>query len=229
MITSTLSVTQADVTYFQTFGFLHLRGVQRDLAPEISAAFERVFAAAPATVGAAGRLGISRIAERDQVLREMLLADDRCPALARQLLGTKAAYVSGDGVRYGGNSDWHRDGYHSALRLLKIVQYLEPLRRQTGALRIVPGTHRRGTCWDRYTGELADPVNRLGLLPHRVPSYVIESEPGDLIAFDPYSYHASFGGSDGRRQITVTFAAVPACVAAKRELAEYLMADRSVL
>lgn len=114
MITSTLSATLTDVTHFQTFGFLHLRGVQRDLAPAISEAFERVIAAEPATVGNTGRLGISRIAERDQVLTETLLAGNRSPALAGQLLGSKATYVGGDGVRYDGNSDWHRDGYHSA-------------------------------------------------------------------------------------------------------------------
>ena len=229
MTTGPLSATDVDVTYFQVFGFLHLRAAQKDVAPAVSAAFERVFAARTPMVGREGRLGISRIAVRDEVLSETLLAGHRLPALAARLLQTTATYVGGDGVRYDGNSDWHRDGHHHALRLLKIVQYLEPLSRETGALRVIPGTHRRRTHWDTCAGELADPLAMLGMPPDQVPSYAIESEPGDLIAFDPHIYHASFGGSPDRRQITVTFAATPGDAEARRELAEYLLADRSQL
>ena len=229
MTTSTLSATDADVTYFQVFGFLHLRAVQDDAVPGIAAAFERVLASATPTVGREGRLGVPRIAQRDPVLSETLLAGHRTPALAARLLQTPATYVGGDGVRHGGASYWHRDGYHHALRLLKINQYLEPLAGESGALRFIPGTHRRRTQWDTRAGELADPAARLGLPPDQVPSYVIESEPGDLIAFDPHIYHASFGGRVGRRMITVTFAAEPAGAEARRELADYLLADHSTL
>lgn len=223
-----LSVTDAEVTRFRTFGFLHLRGVQNDVVPAIAEAFEDVFENFP-QVGRQGRAGVARIAERSEVLQEVLLADSRCPQLARQLLGTDVAYVGGDGVRYDGATYWHRDGNHRALRLLKIVQYLEPLAGDTGALRIIPGTHRRGGSWDSFAAEMGNPLHHLGMNPAEVPAFTIDSSPGDLIAFDPHSYHASFGGADKRRQITTTYAAVPDSVEARQELTGYLLADRSVL
>ncbi|MGW2182438.1 phytanoyl-CoA dioxygenase family protein [Streptomyces sp. NPDC001732] len=223
------SVTEADVTHFRTFGFLHLRGIQTDAAPAIAEAFEGVFAKELPLVGRQGRAGVTRIAERSDVLQEALLADDRCPLLARRLLGGNAAYVGGDGVRYDGATYWHRDGNHRALRLLKIVQYLEPLGPDTGALRFMPGTHRRGGSWDDFAAEMENPARHLGMEPTEVPCFVVESSPGDLIAFDPHSYHASFGGADNRRQITTTYAAVPESPEGRRELSEYLLADRSVL
>ncbi|MFF7636808.1 phytanoyl-CoA dioxygenase family protein [Kitasatospora sp. NPDC008050] len=228
MSLTTLSVTDAEVARFRTFGFLHLRGVQNDVVPAISDAFEDVFANFP-VVGRQGRAGVARIAERSEVLQELLLADGRCPRLARRLLGGDVAYVGGDGVRYDGASYWHRDGNHRALRLLKIVQYLEPLGSGTGALRIIPGTHRRGGSWDTVAAELANPLHFLGLENTEVPAFAVESAPGDLIAFDPHSYHASFGGRDRRRQITTTYAAAPESTEARRELGNYLLADRSVL
>ena len=223
-----LSVTDAEVTRFRTFGFLHLRGVQNDVVPAIADAFEDVFENFP-QVGRQGRAGVARIAERSEVLQEVLLADSRCPRLARQLLGKDVAYVGGDGVRYDGATYWHRDGNHRALRLLKIVQYLEPLDSDTGALRIIPGTHRRGGSWDSFAAEMGNPLHHLGMKPAEVPAFTIDSSPGDLIAFDPHSYHASFGGADKRRQITTTYAAVPDSVEARQELTSYLLADRSVL
>src|SRR3954447_20868519 len=132
-----LSVTDAEVARFKTFGFLHLRGVQNDVVPVISDAFANF-----PVVGRQGRAGVARIAERSEVLQKVLLADGRCPRLARRLLGSDVTYIGGDGVRYDGATYWHRDGNHRALRLLKIVQYLEPLGSGTGALRIIPGTHR---------------------------------------------------------------------------------------
>jgi hypothetical protein len=223
-----LSVTDAEVARFRTFGFLHLRGVQDDVVPAISDAFENVFANFP-VVGRPGRAGVARIAERSEVLQEVLLADDRCPRLARRLLGSDVTYVGGDGVRYDGATYWHRDGYHRALRLLKIVQYLEPLGSDTGALRFIPGTQRRGGSWDAFAAELDNPLHFLGMERTEVPAFAVESGPGDLIAFDPHSYHASFGGCDKRRQITTTYAAAPDSVEARGELTNYLLADRSVL
>ncbi|MER5750829.1 phytanoyl-CoA dioxygenase family protein [Streptomyces sp. NPDC002088] len=222
-------MTEAEVTYFRTFGFLHLSGVQTDLAPAIADAFEGVFAKELPRVGRHGRAGVARIAERSEVLQETLLTDGRCPLLARRLLGGDAVYVGGDGVRYNGDTYWHRDGNHRALRLLKIVQYLEPLGPHTGALRFIPGTHRRGGSWDGFAAEMESPARHLGLKPAEVPCFTVASSPGDLIAFDPHSYHASFGGVDNRRQITTTYAAAPESAEARRELTEYLLADRSVL
>ncbi|MEU6481010.1 phytanoyl-CoA dioxygenase family protein [Streptomyces sp. NPDC047017] len=218
-------MTAAEVTHFRTFGFVRLRGVQDDVVPATGDAFEDVLGRFP-LVGRQGGAGVTRIAERSDVLQEALLADDRCPRLARRLLGTDVVYAGGDGVRYDGAVDWHRGSEHRALRLVAIVQHLEPLDGRTGALRIIPGTHRRGGSWDTFSADLENPLRCLGMEPAQVPAFTIESQPGDLVAFDPRAYHASFGGSAGRRRITTTYASVPESDAARRELGEHLLGDR---
>jgi len=42
-----------------------------------------------------------------------------------------------------------------------------------------------------------------------VPSYPIETNPGDVIFFHQSLFHASFGGGLGRRMFTLVFTASP--------------------
>jgi ectoine hydroxylase-related dioxygenase (phytanoyl-CoA dioxygenase family) len=67
--------------------------------------------------------------------------------------------------------------------------------------------------WERDTGSpeggerlLSDPkVNHFGVEPSDVPSYPIESEPGDVVFFSHQMWHSSFGGKSGRRMFTLNF------------------------
>lgn len=217
------------IRQFETFGFCCLRGAVRDRIGEIARAFDEVFNAQSAKVGVPGRLSVPRIAERQDTLRRVFIDDSWWSEFASALLTAPVRYIGGDGVRYSGATYWHRDGAHAELRLLKIVLYLEQLTRDSGALRIIPGTNRSESDWDAAVAALADPLTAYGLTPEEVPAYAIESEPGDVIAFDPHSLHASFGGGEGRRQLTLTFAATPSSPVQREELTRYLLADRAVL
>ena len=67
--------------------------------------------------------------------------------------------------------------------------------------------------WKRDTGSsgggeqlLSNPkVNHFGAEPRDVPSYAIESEPGDAVFFSHQMWHSSFGGEAGRRMFTLNF------------------------
>lgn len=69
--------------------------------------------------------------------------------------------------------------------------------------------------WEQSTGSkeggeqfLSDPdENHFGLSPNQIPSYSIQSEPGDAVFFSHQLWHASFGGKVGRRMFTLNFAA----------------------
>src|SRR5262249_44862159 len=74
-----------------------------------------------------------------------------------------------------------------------IAAYSEPLEAATGALRVLPGSH---------LPELGDAVRALGGIGKaamELPSYVLETEPGDVIVFDEHLFHASCGGGTRRQ------------------------------
>ena len=48
-----------------------------------------------------------------------------------------------------------------------------------------------------------------GVSPKEIPSYPIQSDPGDLIVFTESVVHAAFGGRDGRHQHAINFCEYP--------------------
>jgi hypothetical protein len=116
------------------------------------------------------------------------------------LLGNDWNYLNGDGNYYTGDTGWHSDGIHTVGRYIKIAFYLDPVDADSGALRVIPGTHR----------DLEDPRRQAaraaelwGIEQAEVPCEALASQPGDLVAFNHNLMHASFGGSTRRRMFTL--------------------------
>ena len=128
--------------------------------------------------------------ERTPVSLDLL---DRFAIVGAELLGKQVLPGRAKGTRYYGDTGWHRDS-HSALPSLAFLAYLEPLRAWTGALRVLPGSH--------LDLAVALPPRSGGDMP--VPGQAVETEPGDVIAFDEHLVHSSRGG-DERRQWRVDF------------------------
>jgi ectoine hydroxylase-related dioxygenase (phytanoyl-CoA dioxygenase family) len=141
-----------------------------------------------------------------------LRSDDRIDAIARGLLGADYVYAESDGNTFNCDVYWHLDAYGAAAdrRHIKLFFYLDPLRHDTGALRVIPGSHHPGP----YTKQLrrrlvADPKNVPGVLGvgvDEIPSYTLETNPGDLVVTDFRTLHGSFNGQVRRRLFTVNFA-----------------------
>jgi hypothetical protein len=93
--------------------------------------------------------------------------------------------------------------------------YLEPLNGESGALRVVPGSHRPelGEALGRY---LAEPIDIAA-----VPSTALVTEPGDIIAFDEHLFHASSGGNV-RRQWRVDYFRDPRTQESEAAVRRYL-------
>jgi ectoine hydroxylase-related dioxygenase (phytanoyl-CoA dioxygenase family) len=113
--------------------------------------------------------------------------------------------MGSDGNYYAGDTHWHSDGWHPEGRLhMKIAIYLDPLTRDTGALRVIPGSHRID---DRFAQEVNSTVSKpdetLGIAPRDMPAVALDNTPGDVCAFDHNTKHASFGGSGFRRMFTI--------------------------
>jgi hypothetical protein len=124
-------------------------------------------------------------------------------------------------------ASWHTDTGH-AVPSVKVVAYLEPLTADTGALRVLPGSHRLD---ERVLSQvLHGPAFRSEDSWRRairqVPCHVIETVPGDVIVFDEHLWHASFGGRH-RHQWSAEFVLDPACPEEELAVRAYLASQFS--
>lgn len=220
-VTVPSALTPQQRNYFETFGFLVLPGLLLDDIDRICEGFDDVFASRPVSE--------YRHALHFHDLRELvcpafidsseklswLRADPRITGIVTSLIEGEHEYRESDGNRFSCDTGWHSDIFRATMdRLhLKIYLYLDPLRGETGALRMMPGTNTssgsygptvRGQLW-----EVDGPGEKFGIDPREIPSYTIETEPGDVIVGDFRTLHATFGGKPGRRLITVNFCASP--------------------
>ncbi len=121
----------------------------------------------------------------------------RAEGVARSILGGSVLPTRAKGTRYRGDTPWHAD---SALPMVSLgfAAYLEPLVSDTGALRVLPGSHLPGVADGlRSEGVEGQPASARA-------AHTVETEPGDLLVFDEHLFHASAGGGV-RRQWRVDF------------------------
>ena len=112
--------------------------------------------------------------------------------------------MGSDGNYYTGDTGWHSDGWHPEIRHVKIAFYLDAVTKDTGCLRVIPGSHKIG---DQYAEtiqrEIHQASNNWGIEGRDVPCVPLESRPGDLICFNHNIKHAAYGGSANRRLFTI--------------------------
>ena len=201
-------LTDQQHAFFHTFGFLAFPGLFADRIGEITQEFESVW-----TGRGGGHFGQSHDGKArscivpfiDQRERLASLIDDpRVLGIARRLLGDDFNYMGSDGNYYVGDTGWHSDGWHTTVLHIKIAFYLDPLTRDTGALRVIPGSHRIG---DQFANGLQERISRSpqhwGVAGRDVPALALETTPGDLVVFNHNTKHAAFGGGTHRRMFTI--------------------------
>lgn len=145
-------------------------------------------------------------------LLTQLVEDDRIYEPLEQLLGPEFVWIGSDGNLYVGNTNWHPDGSNMGYKRIKVAFYLDPVTKETGCLRVIPGSHRLP-----LHEELKPQMERrsdptwapFGALPPDVPCFPLESQPGDVVFFNQNLWHAAFGGRTGRRMFTLNFGAKP--------------------
>ena len=121
--------------------------------------------------------------------------------IAAGLLGEDFNYIGSDGNFYTGDTAWHSDGYHVNGGYIKIALYLDPVGPTTGALRVIPGSHRLLKTDGIRKAARAEEL--WGILQSAVPAVALTSQPGDVVVFNHNIMHSSFGGSTRRRMFTL--------------------------
>jgi hypothetical protein len=204
----TESLSEQQKRHFDTFGYLVLPGLLADDIPWITEEFEAVFRDRDVVHDGTKRSCIVPFIDQRERL-STLLDHPRLQALIGGLLGEEFNYLGGDGNYYSGDTSWHSDGFHRVGQFLKVALYLDPVTRDTGCLRVIPGTHRLeaeggvhgGVPWEaRQAGKSRE---LWSIEQREVPCVALESQPGDVVAFNHNLMHASFGGSAKRRMFTL--------------------------
>jgi hypothetical protein len=203
-------VTHAQIDFYRTFGFVVLPElIEPETVAALSEEFDRVLPEAFGDSwperhddGISGHY-LPAMGPRTPVSRELA---ERLLGAGEALLGAAALPWDVQEILLFDQAALHDDFGIPAVGV-KLGAYLEPLRAETGALRLVPGS-QHAEFWVRLRRWLRDnPVEDPQALRRQVdsiPCFVAETEPGDVIAFDVHTFHASVYGRD-RRQWTVTY------------------------
>jgi hypothetical protein len=210
------ALSESQIRYFETFGYLKVPGIFRDDLADLVDGFEAVFEANPQWVTneelhfEAERAIIPAFIAKDPRLNR-LLEDDRVVGIVTSLLGANYEYAESDGNLFSCETSWHSDIYAAPLQQyhLKLSFYLDPLRAESGAIRFIPGTNHYETMFARVLRrDLQTPqtvVDTFGVDPRDVPSWPVETDPGDLVIWNFRTIHGSFGGGTRRRLFSINF------------------------
>ena len=106
---------------------------------------------------------------------------------------------------------WHNDD-GIGVTGVKFATYFDPLAARDGALQFLPGSHypEQTARLVEYRQRHLQPRHDAELAPKgaSLPAYAADTTPGDVIAFDLHTWHASFGGRD-RLAWTLTYLRCP--------------------
>jgi hypothetical protein len=198
-----LTTDQAD--HFRTFGFAVLHGYLADrvgvLRAEADAAIRDAYAATyheRVTDGISGHY-LPMASRLTPVSASLVCDDPRFSAAAEQLLGGPVIPECPEGVLYFAETGWHADDGIGA-RGVKFAAYFDELAPGTGALRLVPGSHHpeQNARLAAYRKRRKPAGGEAGFAAYQAsfPGYAAVTSPGDVIAFDLHTWHASSGGRD---------------------------------
>ena len=216
-------LTEAQIAHFRTFGFLVIR--QAFTGEEVEAMVREADAAyaekkARETDGSTSTWTWTSGYVEEQPALTKLVEDDRIYLSIGELLGGDFIWI-GSEIMWGidpklADHTWHFDGHKTARHLdytrTKVMLYLDPQRKDTGALRVIPGSHRdpfHQTLFPLQDAHLGGDPSPYGVEGPQVPACAVETDPGDVVFFNQWLYHAVYGKEGKRRVIIFKFGPRP--------------------
>ena len=202
-------LNQHQLDFFDTFGYLGFPGLLKDCIDKIIEEFEDIWVKSGRTHDRKTRSALVPLPDQSEYLSS-LLDDPRIHDIASSICGEDFNYYSGDGNYYVGDTRWHSDGYKARpVKSIKIAFYLDPVTKNSGALRVIPGSHKTKDTFSNLlqshlTSKDATP-SLFGITGDKIPAVALESNPGDKLVFNHNIKHSSWGGSDSRRMFTMNF------------------------
>ena len=157
-MTDKIHLTSQQLAFMDTFGYLSFPGLLNDKIEAIQNAFEAIWTERGGGMdgkphGGKMRSVIVPFIDQSEYLSG-LLDDPRINGIFSSLLGEDFNYIGSDGNFYVGDTNWHSDLNWAGdeigtprLKYYKMAFYLDPLTRSSGALRVIPGSHRFGEAY----------------------------------------------------------------------------------
>lgn len=222
-------LTPQQLAHFDTFGFLFFRQVfsAAEMATFTQTA-EEIWREDSQPVEHKERRW-SYFVERRPLLTE-LVTDERVYPIIEQLLGPDLLWVGSEGnISSRSKVGWHPDrkyykeGQEHCMDFaqIKMMIYLDKVSRDSGCLRVIPGSHKMPYHKHLAEQEINPDAQPFGVDGPEIPCAALESEPGDLLLFNHCIWHASFGGGERRRYVALKFTARPSAAHHIDSLQEY--------
>ena len=211
-------LSDGQIAHFEAFGFLLLPQLLTSeevatMKRESTEIFDEVRGGA--AFDGQKREPVHHFFERRPFLAS-LLDDDRIHSIPESLLGPDFFLFGTEGNLHVGDTQWHgaqlTDSSPDKLKSVKVAFYVDPLDRDNGSLRIIPGSHHRPfadrlqVLWEQYDDASVQPF---GVSGADMPAVALESQPGDVAVFTENVFHGAFGGAPGRHQHAVSFGECP--------------------
>ena len=194
-------LTHQQILHFRTFGFVTLRGLlsaveaatlREEVASSLTEAFGRL-ATEPNDLGGISGDYLPLAVNRAPLSLALIADDPRTFGCSAELLGGPTVPSAGIATCFTGDSSWHtRQG--PAVGGVTFWADLEPRAAETGALRLVPGSHLpefEQRLWEYCRAEPA--ISGFG--NWEWPHVVIDTEPGDVVAFHAHLMNCARGGT----------------------------------
>ncbi len=213
-------LTPEQITSFKTFGFLHFRQAFSleeidTIARAAEDLWEKELGRSP---GEEEDMHTVPFVEKHPLLMP-LMEDNRIYEPIGQLLGEDFIWSGSEGNRgfLSGRSahHWHADRpgrQELDYTRIKIMLYLDPMRKARGAFRVIPGSHRSPLHEDLepfQRSHVEDDPTFFGMDGSDVPCYAVETDPGDMLMFNQSLFHGVYGKKGRRRFIALKYAVRP--------------------
>lgn len=163
-------------------------------------------------------LSVAPFIERSPTLLR-LPVDDRIYSAIEAILGQGFLWSGSEGNTGAAMQNqfhaWHSDRCGEAepdYRRAKVMIYLTPVTKDTGCLRVIPGSHKLPMYreLDGLNQQKEDTSRQVfGVAGQDLPGFPLETTPGDVIIFDHYIYHGVYQGDGARRYIAMKFVSQP--------------------
>ena len=215
---SAVGISSEQVRFYQTFGYLVLKSFfspeeLKVICSEVDCAFEEQH---DEPFDGNTRRDVYLVDELTPFCAG-LLENPRCLTAAKQLEGEDILGHVCHAAEYVGDSDWHRDTKTSFQSGMGFRCYLDPVDADSGALQVMPTSHRIPRYYDDddplWAGVVPLPVKD-------VPATCLATKPGDVVAIDFRIWHGSYGGRPGRRMVSVDYFDNPRNVRSEQFLCE---------